>query len=100
MPQTRSSHETRLAESLEAEHTGARLPERRSLRMWSKELRTLSEEYLNYDGTHVKSINGQFGVLSIDYQNELYTISIKPDFTETLTFHSVNEIIESGWAVD
>jgi hypothetical protein len=68
--------------------------------MWSKELSKMSREYLNYNGTHVKSTNGNFGVLSIDYQNKIYTISIKPDFTENLTFHSVGDMIKSGWAVD
>jgi hypothetical protein len=34
--------------------------------MWSKEVIELSREYLNYNGTHVKSTNGNFGVLSID----------------------------------
>jgi hypothetical protein len=71
-----------------------------SLIMWSKELIELSREYLNYNGTHVKSTNGNFGVLSIDYQNKIYTISLKPEFTENLTFNSVEDIIKSGWSVD
>jgi hypothetical protein len=68
--------------------------------MWSKQLQEISEIYLEYDGTHVKSINGNFGILSIDKKNKIYIISIKPDFDVNLTFHSVHEIIKAGWAVD
>jgi hypothetical protein len=68
--------------------------------MWSKELQEMSKMYFEIDGTHVKSTNGNFGVLNIDYQNKIYTISIKPDFTENLTFYSVGDMIKSGWAVD
>jgi hypothetical protein len=39
--------------------------------MWSKELTELSEEYLKYDGVNVKSKNGQFGILNIDYENKI-----------------------------
>jgi hypothetical protein len=68
--------------------------------MWSKELIELSKEYLNYDGTHVKSTNGDFGILHIDSKNNVYTISLKPDFNVNLTFNSVPEMLKSGWAVD
>jgi hypothetical protein len=68
--------------------------------MWSKKLRELSKTALEYDGVHVKSSNGNFGILNIDYENKIYTISIKPDFNINLTFHSVQEIIKAGWAVD
>jgi hypothetical protein len=36
--------------------------------MWSKELQELSRAYLKYTGTHVKSLNGKFGILGIDSQ--------------------------------
>jgi hypothetical protein len=68
--------------------------------MWSKQLQELSKIYFEIDGTHVKSLKGNFGVLSIDKKSKLYTISIKPDFNISLTFHSVQEMINSGWAVD
>jgi hypothetical protein len=68
--------------------------------MWSKELTELSEEYLNYTGTHLKHIKGKFGILDIDYKTNTYTISIKPGLTEKLVFNSVDDIIKSGWAVD
>jgi hypothetical protein len=68
--------------------------------MWSKELQELSREYLEYDGTHVKSKKGKFGILNIDYENKIYTILLKPDLTENLTFHSVQEMLNAGWAVD
>jgi hypothetical protein len=68
--------------------------------MWSKQLQEISEIYFKIDGTHIKSTNGNFGILSIDYQNNIYTISIKPEFNVNLTFHSVQEMIKSGLAVD
>jgi hypothetical protein len=68
--------------------------------MWSKQLIELSKIALEYDGVHVKSSNGNFGILSIDYENKIYTISIKPDFNINLTFHSVREMIIDGWVVD
>jgi hypothetical protein len=68
--------------------------------MWSKQLQEISREYFEIDGTHCKSTNGNFGVLSIDYQNKIYTISLKPEFTENLTFHSIDDMIKSGWSVD
>ena len=68
--------------------------------MWSRELQELSEIYFEYNGTYVKSINGEFGILSIDYQNKIYTITIKPELTKSYSFHSTSEMIKSGWAVD
>ena len=69
------------------------------MKKWSEKLIKLSREFLNYDGVRVKSLSGQFGVLSIDYENQIYTISIS-NSDQTLIFKSVNEIINSGWAVD
>jgi hypothetical protein len=68
--------------------------------MWSKELQEISKVYFEIDGTHVKSTNGNFGILSIDYQNKIYTISIKPDFNVNLTYNSISEMLNAGWAVD
>jgi len=70
------------------------------MKKWSDELIELSEEYLNYDGVSVKSLNCHFGILNIDYKNQIYTILIKPELNEKLTFNSVSEIINAGWAVD
>jgi len=69
------------------------------MRKWSDELIKLSREYLNYSGTSIKSLNGDFGILSIDYKNNIYTIDIH-DSDQVLTFKSVDEIINAGWAVD
>ena len=69
------------------------------MRKWSDELIELSEEYLNYSGSCVKSLQGEFGILIIDYENNIYTIHIS-NSNQTLTFKSVQEIINSGWAVD
>jgi hypothetical protein len=66
---------------------------------WSDKLIELSREYLNYTDTHVKSLNGQFGILYIDYDNQVYTIKLRSTNQE-LTFKSVNDIINNGWAVD
>ena len=69
------------------------------MRKWSDNLIKLSKEYLNYDGTRVKSLNCQFGILNIDYENNIYTISVS-NSNQTLIFKSVDEIINSGWVVD
>jgi hypothetical protein len=69
------------------------------MRKWSDELIKLSKEYLNYDGTSVKSLNGDFGILNVDYKNNIYTIDIH-DSDQVLVFKSVDEIINAGWAVD
>ena len=69
------------------------------MKKWSDNLIKLSKEYLNYDGTRVKSLNCQFGILNIDYKNNIYTISVSNSI-QTLTFKSVDEIINSGWVVD
>ena len=69
------------------------------MRKWSDELIKLSKEYLNYDGTSVKSLKGDFGILSIDYKNNIYTIDIH-DSDQILIYKSVDEIINAGWAVD
>ncbi|MDR2314214.1 MAG: hypothetical protein LBE02_06740 [Spirochaetaceae bacterium] len=44
--------------------------------MWSKELTELSREYFNYDNTHIKSQNGDFGILNIDYKNKIWAITL------------------------
>ena len=69
------------------------------MRKWSEELIILSRELLNIDGVNVKSINGNFGILNIDYKNKVYSISIF-DSDVVLTFDSVEEMINAGWAVD
>jgi DNA-binding ferritin-like protein (Dps family) len=69
------------------------------MRNWSDNLIELSREYLNYSGTRVKSLNGDFGLLTIDYDKNIYTITIS-DTNEILLFNSVNQIINNGWAVD
>ena len=69
------------------------------MKTWSKKLIKLSKEYLNYDGTHVKSIKGQFGILNIDNENQTFTITLKSTNQE-LVFNSVDDIIKSGWVVD
>jgi uncharacterized membrane protein len=69
------------------------------MKKWSDNLIELSREYLNYPETMVKSLNGDFGILNIDDENNIYTISIR-NSNQTLTFKSVDEIINSGWAVD
>ena len=69
------------------------------MKKWSDNLIQLSKQYLNYDGVKVKSLNREFGILNIDYENQDYYISIL-NTNQTLTFKSVNEIINSGWVVD
>jgi hypothetical protein len=69
------------------------------MRNWSDNLIELSREYLNYTETRVKSINRQFGLLTIDYDNNIYTITIS-NSDKILTFKSVDEIIDNGWVVD
>ena len=66
---------------------------------WSDNLIKISREYLYYSGTCVKSIKGEFGELDIDYENSIYYIRIR-NSEITLTFKSVDEIINSGWVVD
>ena len=67
------------------------------MKKWSDDLIKLSREYLNYDGVRVKSLNKEFGQLKID--NDIYTI-ILSNSNHTLTFTSVDDIINSGWVVD
>jgi len=69
------------------------------MKKWSDRLIELSKEYLNYTEIRVKSINGEFGFLTIDYKNNIYTISIY-NSDKILTFKSVIGIINSGWVVD
>ena len=69
------------------------------MKKWSDSLIKLSREYLNYDGVRIKSLSGDFGELNIDYENNIYTVSIS-NSNQTLTFNSVEEIINAGWAVD
>jgi hypothetical protein len=70
--------------------------------MWSKELIELSREYLNYDNTSVKSQSGDFGIINIDYKNKIWTIRLLTENTKNLNliFHSIDDIIKAGWAVD
>jgi hypothetical protein len=69
------------------------------MKKWSDKLIELSREYLNYTGTNVKSLKPEFGILTIDYENNIYTITIF-NSNQTLTFNSVDDIINAGWAVD
>jgi hypothetical protein len=69
------------------------------MKTWSEKLIKLSREYLQYSGTRVKSINGDFGILNIDYDKNIYTIIIS-NSDQTLTFNTVDDIINSGWVVD
>jgi hypothetical protein len=69
------------------------------MKSWSDNLIKLSREHLNYSGSRVKSINGDFGLLNIDYDNNIYTIIISGS-SKTMTFNTVDEIINSGWVVD
>jgi hypothetical protein len=68
--------------------------------MWSKQLHEISKSYFEIDRTHVKSANGNFGILSKGRKNKIYTISIKPDFNVNLTYTSVDEMLKAKWAVD
>jgi hypothetical protein len=70
--------------------------------MWSKELIEVSKKYLDHDGVSVKTQEGDFGVINIDYKKRLWTITLLTDNTKNLnlTFHSPDEIIQAGWAVD
>jgi hypothetical protein len=72
------------------------------IKMWSEELQELSEEYFEYNGVNVKTQKGDFGILNIDYQNKIYTISLLTENIRNLnlTFNSVEELLQSGWAVD
>jgi hypothetical protein len=65
------------------------------MKKWSDNLIELSREYLNYSETMVKSLNGDFRILDIDYENYIYTISIR-NSNQTLTFKSVEDIINAG----
>lgn len=69
------------------------------MKKWSDNLIRLSREYLNYDGIRVKSLNREFGILNIDHENKIYTISIT-NSKQVLTFNSIDKIINAGWAVD
>jgi hypothetical protein len=69
------------------------------MKKWSDELIELSREYLNYSGVNVKSLKAEFGILNIDYENNIYTIKLF-NSNKTLTFNSVEDIINAGWAVD
>jgi len=68
------------------------------MKSWSNELIELTKQYLKYDGVSVKSLKGNFGIIN-KYEDK-YIISIKPDYTVNLTFYSIDEIINAGWAVD
>jgi len=69
------------------------------MKKWSDELIELSREYLYYSGVNVKSLKPEFGILNIDYEKQIYTIKLF-DSNQTLTFKSVDDIINAGWAVD
>ncbi|MDR1625053.1 MAG: hypothetical protein LBT33_00815 [Spirochaetia bacterium] len=74
----------------------------RNLCMWSKELIELSKEYLNCSGVSVKTQKGDFGILDIDHKNKVWTINLLTENTRNLSlvFHSADELIKAGWAVD
>ena len=65
---------------------------------WSDELIELSKQYL-IRGSSVKSLNGQFGILDINYKNSIYTIYIR-NSRLILIYNSIEEIIETGWIID
>jgi hypothetical protein len=69
------------------------------MKKWSDELIELSREYLNYDGVHVKSLKQEFGILNISYEKKIYTITLF-NSDQTLTFKSVEDMINAGWVVD
>jgi hypothetical protein len=69
------------------------------MKKWSDKLIEISKEYLNYDGTHVKSLKGDFGVLNINYEKQTYKI-ISKSSNQTSIFNSIDEMINAGWAVD
>ena len=68
------------------------------MKKWSDELIELSREYLKYDGTRVKSLKPEFGILNIDYENQIYTISIL-NSDRVLTFNSVVKLKENSITV-
>jgi hypothetical protein len=69
------------------------------MRKWSENLINLSREYMEIDGVHLKSLDGDFGILNIDSENKLYKIQLK-DSDQVLIFNSADEMIDAGWAVD
>ena len=69
------------------------------MKKWSDKLIKLSREYLEIDGVNVKSLKAEFGILNIGYENKIYTVSFLSS-NKTITFNSVDEIINAGWAVD
>jgi len=69
------------------------------MKKWSDKLIELSEEYLNYSGTRVKNLNGDFGLLTIDYDNKKYKITVS-NSDKILTFNSVQDMINNKWVVD
>jgi hypothetical protein len=71
--------------------------------MWSKELRELSKTHLQSSGVNVKSVDGDYGILNINRERTIYRVSLlrKSETKDTRTeFHSVDDMIEAGWAVD
>jgi hypothetical protein len=68
--------------------------------MWSKELIKLSKEYFQYSGTSVKNLNGDFGILDIDLENQTYKVLPRDETTEAKEYKSIDEMIKAGWAVD
>jgi len=67
--------------------------------MWSKELINTSRKLLNISGVSVKSLDGNFGVLQIGDIEPKYMICFY-DENKTVSFKSIDEIINAGWAVD
>jgi hypothetical protein len=67
--------------------------------MWSKKLTELSRSNFEIGCCNVKSESGQFDFLIVDGVNRQYKISLF-NTDEVLTFKSVNELLENGWAVD
>ena len=61
------------------------------MKKWLDKLIELSREYLNYTGTNVKSLKVEFGILNIDYKNNIYTITLH-NSKQTLAFNFVDEM--------
>ena len=68
--------------------------------MWSGELGELSRAYFEMPGVCVKSINGDFGVLEIDFERSLYRVLLRDGGKENPVYQSPDDMIKAGWAVD
>jgi len=67
--------------------------------VWSEELQELSRLYL-VDGVRVKSTNGDFGVLSVVCDTHTIKLLKRGKGETPLQFKSVDDMINSGWAID